>query len=100
MNIKEVIEKYAESPSKLTVRTFVAPGETPETSETFVLFEGEPDALRFLGEAILAFTNSDAGCNWDFHPKGAGSIYFSSNSTVGFYLHKLPCDLHADNKFE
>jgi hypothetical protein len=95
MNLKEVIEKYAESPSKLTVRTFVEPGEMPET---YVLFEGDVEALRFLGEAILAFANSDSGCNWDVHPKGAGNFYFGGDSTAGIYLHKVPCDLHPDNK--
>jgi len=95
MNLKEVIEKYAKNPSKLTVRTFVERGEI---TETFVLLEGEVDALRFLGEAILAFANSDPGCDWDIHPKGAGNIYFGRDSTAGIYLHKLPCDLHPDHK--
>ncbi len=95
MNIKQVIEKYADNPSKLTARTFT---ESGEIKETFVLFEGGADALRFLGEAILAFADSDSGCNWDIHPQGAGNIYFDNDSTVGIYLHKLPCDLHADHK--
>ena len=95
MNIKEVIEKYANNPSKVTARTFSEPGETPET---FVLLEGEPDALRFIGESILAFVDSAAECNWDIHPRGAGNTYFGSDSTVGIYLHKLPCNLHAGNK--
>ena len=95
MNIKDVTEKYVNNQSKLTVRTFTEPGETPET---FVLLEGEADALRFIGEAILALANSDYGCNWDIHPKGAGNIYFDKNSTMGIYLHKLPCELHSDNK--
>src|ERR1700732_785492 len=99
MNLKQVIEKYAENPFKLTVRTFVEPTEAPEeTPQTFVLFEGEADALRFLGEAILAFVNSDAGCNWDIHPNGAGCIYFDKDSMAGIYLHKTPCDLAPDNK--
>ena len=95
MNLKEVIEKYADNPSKLTVRTFKERGEI---TETFVLLEGEAAALRFLGEAILAFANSDSGCNWDIHPKGAGNIYFGRDSTAGIYLHKTPCDLHPDHK--
>jgi hypothetical protein len=85
MKLKEVIEKYSGSPRELTVRTFVESGETPET---FVLFEGDAAALRFIGEAILAFADSNVSCNWDIHPRGAGSVYFGKDSTVGVYLHK------------
>jgi len=99
MNLKEVIEKYADNPSKLTVRSFVEPGQTPEeTPQTFVLLEGGADALRFLGEAILAFVGSDSGCNWDIHPNGVGCAYFDKDSRAGVYLHKIPCDLHPKNK--
>jgi hypothetical protein len=99
MNLKEVIEKYSENPSKITIRTFDEPADEPgDMPETYVLIEGESEALRFLGEAILGFVNSNSGCNWDIHPNGAGNIYFSADSTAGVYLHKIPCDLHPDNK--
>ncbi len=99
MELKKVIEKYADSPLKLTVRTFVEPAEGQEDRpQTFVLFEGEANALRFLGEAIIAFVDSDVGCHWDIHPTGAGCAYFDKDSTAGIYLHKMPCDLHPDNK--
>jgi len=49
--------------------------------------------MRFMAELILAHVNSDEGCNQFIHPKGPGSVHFNMESTVGVYLHKLPCDL-------
>jgi hypothetical protein len=95
MKIKDVIKRFAGNPPKLTVRTFIT---SDEPKETFVLLEGDPDALRFLGEAILALANSNSGCNWDLHPSGAGNIFFDKDSTVGIYLHRLPCEFHRDLK--
>jgi|SRR5882724_9090856 len=94
-HIREVLDKYEKRIPRLTVKTFEEQGDV---LQTYVLLEGDKDALRFLGEVILAFVDSEAGCNWDIHPKGPGNIYFEAGSTLGIYLHALPCDLHPDNK--
>jgi hypothetical protein len=86
-----VMEAHASSSSKLTVRTFSE--ESDGLTEQYVLLEGDPEALRFLAELILAHVNSDEGCGRFIHPNGPGSIHFDDKSTTGIYIHKLPCDL-------
>jgi hypothetical protein len=58
-----------------------------------ILIEGEGPALEFLGQFILAHSRADKYpcCKISLHPKSAGSAWFTKESTVGFYLHKLPC---------
>ena len=57
-----------------------------------VLIEGNAAALKFLGEFILAQSRADKD-DWhnSLHPRGAGNAWFTKESTLGFYLHKLPC---------
>ena len=57
-----------------------------------VLIEGDAIALEFLGEFILAHSRADKDdCHHGLSPKGAGKAWFTRESTLGFYLHKLPC---------
>jgi hypothetical protein len=58
-----------------------------------ILIEGDAPALEFLGQFILAHSQADKfpSCKISLHPKSAGSIWFTRDSTLGFYLHKLPC---------
>src|SRR6266536_2546053 len=57
-----------------------------------ILVEGGAAALEFLGKFILAHSRSDKDdCHNGLHPRGAGSAWFTKESTLGFYLHKLPC---------
>jgi hypothetical protein len=56
------------------------------------LVEGNAAALEFLGQFILAHSRADKDdCNNGLHPRGAGNAWFTKESTLGFYLHKLPC---------
>ena len=58
-----------------------------------VLIEGDSSALEFLGQFILAHSRAENDdCHNGLHPKGAGNAWFSKESTLGFYLHKVPCD--------
>ena len=93
--LHQLLDAHSSAESRLTVRSFVE--QTEEVREEYVLIEGKPESLRFLAELIMAFVESDAsGCNFDMHPKGAGSAHFSDDSSVGIYLHRLPCELHSD----
>jgi hypothetical protein len=57
-----------------------------------ILIEGDAAAIEFLGQFILAHSRSDKDdCHSGLHPKGAGNAWFTKGSTLGFYLHKLPC---------
>jgi hypothetical protein len=55
-----------------------------------ILIEGSSTALKFLGNLLIALTRED-DCKIDFSPKGAGQAWFTKESTLGFYLHRLPC---------
>jgi hypothetical protein len=58
-----------------------------------ILVEGDAAALEFLGQFILAHSRADRDdCHSGLHPKGAGNAWSTKESTLGFYLHKLPCD--------
>lgn len=58
-----------------------------------VLVEGDAAAFEFLGQFILAHSRAENDdCHKGLHPKGAGNAWFSEESALGFYLHKLPCD--------
>jgi hypothetical protein len=67
-----------------------------------ILIEGDAAALEFLGHFILAHSRAEEGdCHNGLHPKGAGNAWFSKESTLGFYLHKLPCeDGHLGKKLK
>lgn len=57
-----------------------------------ILIEGDSTALEFLGQFILANSRAEKGdCHNGLHPKGAGNAWFKKESTLGFYLHMLPC---------
>jgi len=58
-----------------------------------ILIEGDAPALEFLGQFILAHSRADRYpcCKISLHPTSAGSAWFTKESTLGLYLHKLPC---------
>ena len=96
--VNQVLQAHNPESSKLTVKTFVLDRRDSSESaedvpdESYVLIEGDADALRFLAELILAQVDSNYGCNLDMHPSGAGSNHFTDRSNLGLYLHRLPCD--------
>jgi hypothetical protein len=58
-----------------------------------VLIEGSPKALEFLGRFILAHSQAHPDdCTIGLSPRGAGSSWFTKESTLGFYLHRFPCN--------
>ncbi len=102
-SVMEILRAHGSSLSKITVRTFLA--EKDETNDddndalpqNYVLIEGDADALKFLADLILAQIGSDYGCTLNIHPNGAGRNHFSDASTLGIFVHRLPCDVHPDN---
>lgn len=99
-DLRQILRLHGDSSSKLTVRNVVMQDDemdddgNPIPPEVYALIEGDRDALRFLAEAIIAQIDSDNGCTLSLHPFGAGSSHFSQASSVGLYIHRLPCDLH------
>jgi hypothetical protein len=57
---------------------------------TYVLIEGDKDAFKFLARLLDA--QADAGdCGFQIGPKCAGRARFKKGSSLGLYLHRLPC---------
>jgi len=81
MKSDEVCETYARKHVKLTVRLL---------ADEDVLIEGTSEALEFLGNLLLAHA-SDKEDGRQLGPRAAGSAFFSSESTKGLYIHRLPC---------
>lgn len=92
MTTNEVCREYAEKGVKLTVRMLDAEGE-----EEFVFIEGDSEALEFLGNLLLAQAKEE-GCKRFLGPNTAGNIFFTPESTMGVYIHRLPCENIADER--
>ena len=76
-----VFRKYAVKRTKVTVK---------KLDKEVILVEGNRTAFEFLGELFLAFARSNEH-SVQIWPRGPGNARFTSQSTLGFYLHKLPC---------
>lgn len=81
ISTKQIFEDYEKRTTKLTLR---------KLDKTTVLIEGDRDALGFLGKLLVALAHSKEH-SLQMSPKGAGKHRFSKKSTLGFYVHKLPC---------
>jgi len=86
----EIFEISAHKRPKITVR---------KLDKGTVLIEGDSAALEFLGNLLLALAGSNEH-SVQLSPNGAGSARFTRESTLGLYLHKLPCEegSHAQSK--
>jgi hypothetical protein len=68
----------------------------PEDS-TYVLIEGDKDAFKFLARLLDAQAEANA-CGFQIGPKGAGRARFKKGSSLGLYLHRIPCDAAQGRK--
>jgi hypothetical protein len=78
----DVCELFAESGSKITIRML---------NQGDVLIEGSAAALESLGQLIQAQARFSGDCGFQISPSGAGSALFSPMSSLGIYIHRLPC---------
>lgn len=69
--------------NKLTIR---------KVGKGTVLIEGSAVALEFLGRYLIAHSQTDEyDCGVELSPSGPGRGWFTKASTLGFYVHRLPC---------
>lgn len=80
-SVDAVFESYARKKTKLAVQ---------KLDQDTILIEGDRTALEFLGELLITYARSSEHAV-QFSPKGAGLARFTKESTLGFYLHRLPC---------
>jgi len=81
-----VCESFADLAETITIRAL---------EEGEVLVEGSAAALEFLGNLLLAQARYRNDCGFHISPAGAGSALFSPSSTLGIYIHRVPC-AHGD----
>jgi hypothetical protein len=89
--VNQLLSEHADCGSRLRARTFSPGPEAREPHQTFVLLEGNREALSFLAHLILAHLETDV-CSVSLHPLGAGKSHFSEDSDIGVYIHRLPCE--------
>ncbi len=77
-SIEEVIDSYGESDVGIHIALI---------GENTILLEGNAETLKFLGELLLAMSNS-SDCGIQFTPNGAGRRFFVTSSRYGFYIHR------------
>ena len=90
--VDRVCLKYADKGAKVTMKPL------PHDPK-MLLIEGDALAFEFLGNLFLAHAKAINGCGFSIEPRGAGSALFSKKSTVGMYLHFLPCDARKRSRF-
>jgi hypothetical protein len=73
---------------QLNLRLF----EADENGGRVVLIEGDQTTLEWFGNLILKHATGVEGCGLQMFPTGPGSTNFALTSTLGFYLHRQPCD--------
>jgi hypothetical protein len=78
-----VIERFCTDGRKLTVRSL---------EDNMVLIEGDAEALAALGSLLLAQARAGQTCGFQIAPDGAGQAAFSSDSNMGLYIHRTPCE--------
>jgi hypothetical protein len=78
----EVCASYADRKVKITSKAM----------DDLVVLEGDREALKFLGNLILAQADDERSCNKSIQPNGAGSVFFTDTSNLGIYIHRLPCE--------
>jgi hypothetical protein len=83
--VDNVCATYADKGVKVTMKLL------PDYPDT-LLIEGNEAAFEFLGKLFVAHAKAINGCGFTIEPRGPGSAFFSKKSTMGVYLHRLPCD--------
>lgn len=82
----EICGRYAERPTGLTLRLLdEEDGNEPST----LLVEGSANALRLLGELLIAVAEEKENESFSISPFGAGRIHFSEAAKLGIYIHRI-----------
>lgn len=90
MSADEICENYARRKAKVTVRIL-------DDENDMILIEGDASALEFLGNLFLAQASA-SDCGFQIAPNSAGKALFNPNSTLGIYIHRVPCMHKTSNE--
>jgi hypothetical protein len=79
----KICQEYSDKKARITVK---------KLDDETILIEGNQEELELLGNLIIAQAQFKEDCGFHLHPNGAGSALFSKKSSIGLYIHRLPCD--------
>jgi len=85
MTPDDVCREFADRGVQLTVKNL---------EDDTVLIEADRESLEFLSRLFLAMAGS-GDCDFQMGPSAAGSSLFAESSTLGLYVHRVPCDHRA-----
>jgi len=92
----EVCEVFCERGVSLRLEARTYELETSEElAQEYIIIEGNAEALRFLGELLVAQATFPNDCHCFIHPSGPGSVFFGDGASCGVSIHRLPCE-HGD----
>ena len=79
LNPDDICEAFSDKEAKINIKFL---------DETSILFEGNKEGLRFLGNLFLAMAEAkDNG--FQLSPHGAGTLFFADDAQYGLYLHQI-----------
>jgi hypothetical protein len=85
----DVCAEYANKSTSLRIDFQTYKDE--ESSESYVIIEGDKNSLEFLGKLLIAQANFNTDCHIAIHPNGPGQSHFVEETTIGVQIHRLPC---------
>lgn len=77
-----ICAKFSERRQRITVGSL---------GDDTVLLEGSAEAPELFGKLLIAQARFKQDCSFEISPNGPGSALFSGDSTLGLYIHRLPC---------
>ena len=89
METDDIFGRHADE-GEANLSLSLLPNESEEeASDPLILIQGPPQALRLLGELLIAIANSEEERHRWASPRGAGSFHFDQASEFGFYINRL-----------
>ena len=79
----DICNEYYKKGVKLTVKNL---------DKDYILIEGDAKSLEFIGNLILSQAIFEKDCGFQIAPEGPGDAHFSDDSSLGIYIHRLPCE--------
>jgi hypothetical protein len=89
METDDIFVRYADA-GKAKLSLSLLPNETEEeAADPLILIQGPPQALRLLGELLIAIADSEKERHRQASPHGGGSFHFDPASQFGFYINRV-----------
>lgn len=85
METDEICVRYANETVGIVLRLL----KDEDGQSKTVLAEGQPKALRMLGELLIAVADGNSGESFYISPFGPGNQHFGTRSELGIYIHRV-----------